>query len=116
MPVSGPEKVKYRLRVVSRSPKWKIRMTLRCGECDFEVRSYPGPFVLEDPDFLANTFRGLEKVLANDTPFPVRTDEPSGPDLARFLVTIEIVNGHPFGMFITAHNLTGWQKRAIIRR
>jgi hypothetical protein len=91
-------------------------MTLRCGECDFKIRSYLGSFVLKDPDFLANAFRGLEKVLADDAPFPVGTDEPSGPNLARFLVTIEIVNSHPFGMFITAHNLTGGEKRAIIRR
>jgi hypothetical protein len=115
MPVSGPEKIIYGLQVVPCSPKRKIGVTLWRGECDFEVRSYPGSFVLKDPDFLANAFRGLEKVLANDTPFPVRADEPSRPDLARFLVTIEIVNGHPFGMFITAHNLTAWQKRAIIR-
>lgn len=116
MPVSGPENVKYRLWVVSRSPKRKIRMTLRCGKCDFEIRSYPGSLVLKEPDFLANAFRGLEKVLADDAPFPVGTDEPSGPDLARFMVTVEIVNSHSVGMFITAHNLTGGQKRAIIRR
>ncbi|OKP09544.1 hypothetical protein PENSUB_5108 [Penicillium subrubescens] len=107
VPVLRQEEVVYGLWVVPCIPNCKAGVALRCGECDFEIRSYPGPFVLGDPNSLSDTCRCLEEMLANDAPFPVRTDESFRLDLVILLVTIEVVDNPPLGVLVTPHHSTG---------
>jgi hypothetical protein len=46
-------------------------------------------------------------MLANDAPFPVRTDESFRLDLVILLVTIEVVDNPPLGVLVTPHHSTG---------